>query len=283
MAAVTVLIPTYNRADMILPALEGVWDQTHTDYDVVVVDDGSTDNTEQILQPVMSRIRYIKKENGGPSSSRNVGLSHIDSDYVAFLDSDDRWEPTHLEMILKKFQEQPDLGLITTSRIEMPKGIPRPRLPASSIDGDLFPLLFERNFITTSGTVVRRECFNKVGMFNEDLMQVGDYDMWLRIARAYPIAFIKELRVRYGVHAHNISKNELRHKHCQKKVLEANYDAQRVAPKIFHIRLAEVLKNMGRIYLQQAERRRARQCFTDSLRIRPMRIRVWRYWLMTWL
>ena len=283
MPTVTVLIPTFNRQHMIANALQGVWAQTYTDYEVIVVDDGSTDNTEQFLKPWMSKIRYLKKENGGPSSARNVGLRQIRTDFVAFLDSDDQWEPTHLQVVLEKFADDPRLGLVTTARLEMPSGNPRPRLPASSVQGDLYPLLFLRNFITTSGTLVKRECFDTVGLFKEDLMQVGDYDMWLRIARTYPIAFVKEHRVQYGCHAHNISKNELRHKLCLQKVLQANYEPERVSEEVLRIRQAEVLKNMGRIYLRHSEKFQARQCFRQSLRLRPRRIRVWRYFLMTWL
>ena len=267
---------------MIVDALQSVFAQTYTDYEVLVIDDGSTDHTERTLQTWMSKIRYQKKANEGPSSARNVGLGRICSDYVAFLDSDDQWEPTFLETLMNVFSEKPELGLVTSARLEIPQERPRPRIPRTRIDGDLYPLLFQRNFVTTSGVVAKRECFDTVGLFNEGLMQTGDYDMWLRIAGSYPIAFLKEHLCRYRCHPNNISKNELRHKLCLQKVLDANYDPTRIPDKVWRYRRSEVWTNLGRIHMRHSQKLLAHQCFREALRLRPIRARLWRYFLMSW-
>ena len=94
---VSVVIPTYNSSQFIVETLESVFAQTYKDYEIIVVDDGSTDNTKEVLQPYTSRIKYIYKENGGPASARNVGIKSAQGEYIAFLDSDDRWLPEKLE------------------------------------------------------------------------------------------------------------------------------------------------------------------------------------------
>ena len=283
MPTVTVLIPTHNRQHMISDALESVFAQTYPDFDILVVDDGSTDKTEEVLQPWLSKIRYEKKENGGPSSARNVGLRQIESEFVAFLDSDDRWEPTFLQSAMKEFSEHPQLGLVTLGCVLMPMKIPRPGRPASSVRGDLFLFLFQKNFITTSGTVVRRESLQKVGLFKEELKQNEDYDMWLRIAKDYPISFLKEHPVLYRCHPQNTSKDILQQLLTLRRVIEVNYDPARVPDKILQYRRAEVLTKLGREYLRQSKPTRARLCFRDSIRLYPWKIRVWRDFLRTWL
>ena len=103
MATVSVIIPTFNREHLIGQAIKSVWAQTYSDYEMVVVDDGSTDNTEQVFHTRYRDTPYIRKCNGGPASARNEGLRHSRSDFVAFLDSDDQWEPTFLQTGLSFF------------------------------------------------------------------------------------------------------------------------------------------------------------------------------------
>lgn len=283
MGTITVLIPTFNRQGLVVEAIKSVFSQTYTNYEVVVVDDGSTDDTERVLEPWLSKIRYLKKPNGGPSSSRNLGIQHANSHYVAFLDSDDQWEPNFLQTVVTTLQSQPDLGLVTTSRLMIPEGVCQPRIPDSPIKGDLYPILFQRNFVTTSGVLVKRECFDMVGFFNEELIQAGDYDMWLRISKAYPIAFLKEPLCRYRCHGNNISRNELRHQLFLQQVLDTNYDPKRIPVKDWRFRRSRAWISLGCAYKTEAESTLARQCFRKALRLTPMRVRLWRHFLGTWL
>ena len=283
MPKVTVLLPTFNRQDLIVETIKSVFTQTYSDYEVLVVDDGSTDDTEHVLKPWKSKISYIKKTNGGPSSSRNVGISRITSDYVAFLDSDDQWEPNFLERVVSVLESRPALGLVTTSRLMVPEGVCQPRIPKAHVEGDLYPLLFQRNFVTTSGTLVKRECFNTVGLFNEDLIQAGDYDMWLRISKAYPIAFLKEPLCRYRCHISNISRNELRHQLFLQQVLDANYDPKRIPEQDWRFRRSRAWISLGCAYQTLEKNALARQCFRKALDLTPTRVKLWRHFLGTWL
>lgn len=281
MGQVTVIIPTFNRETMIRHAVESVLKQTYTNYEILIIDDGSSDNTEQALGPWLSQIHYIKKENGGPSSARNKGIRHASSDYVAFLDSDDQWEPNFLQTVVDASLETPALGLVTTGRLVFPKGIPRPRIPNSRLEGDLYPLLFQSNFVTTSGVLVKRECFDRVGLFNEKLDQAEDYDMWLRIAKEYPIAFLNKYLCRWHQHHSNISRYELRHQLCLQQVLENNYDSTRISLKFWHLRRSRALVSLGKAYWGEHQRSHAHQCFRKAIQLTPWRIRPWRYFLQT--
>ena len=279
MATVSVLIPTYNREKQIQDALESVFLQTYTDYEVVVVDDGSTDNTEEALKPWLDKIRYVKKENGGPASARNVGLQHIQTEFVAFLDSDDRWEPTFLQVVMTEAQTNKAIGFVTTAHILEPEGEKRPRIPETKLEGDLFPRLFQRNFVTTSAVLARRACFEKVGFFREELRQVEDYDMWLRIAREYPIVFLKDYLCRYRSVSESLSKNVLEQKLCLQAVLQSNYDPDRISTIEWRRRYSRAQVSLGRAYVKVAQNAPAKECFRDAIQLTPWRFRPWRYFL----
>ena len=266
---------------MVIEALKSVCAQTYTDYELVVIDDGSTDDTERHLKPWLPKIRYIKKANGGECSARNMGIRQATSEYVAFLDSDDQWEPFFLQTVMEAMDETPSLGLVTTGRYVFPKGIRLPRIPHSSLKGDLYQTLFQNNFVTASGCIVKRECFDKVGMFDEDLEQAGDYDMWLRIAKEYPIAFINEYLCRWYHHASNISGDELLHQLCRQHVLEKNYDPSRISLRDWRHRRSRNLVSLGRAYLKKDQRSCAHRCFRQAIHLTPFRVRPWRHFLQT--
>ena len=266
---------------MIGDALKSVFAQSFSDYEVLVVNDGSTDETENVLQPWMAGIRYFKKVNGGPSSARNFGIQHIETEYIAFLDSDDQWEPTFLQVVMKTALKNPDLSLVTTAHVVEPNGVRRPKIRESRLEGDLYSQLFQKNFVTTSAVVVRRECFDKVGLFKEELRQAGDYDMWLRIAKVYPIAFLKEYLCRYRSHSQNISNNVLQHKLFLQKVLEANYDPTRITEKEWRLRYSRARVSLGRAYVKVSQKALALECFREAIRLTPWQFRPWRYFLQT--
>jgi len=283
MSRVTVVIPTFNRQRMIIEAIRSVLKQSYTNREILIVDDGSTDNTEKILRPWLSKIHYIKKNNGGAASARNVGIRYSTGEYLAFLDSDDQWDALFLERVMEIASHSPTLGLVTTGRIVLPKGVKRPRFPNASLQGDLFPFLFQRNFVTTSGTLVKKACFDRVGWFNEQLDQAEDYDMWLRISKEFPIAFLNEYLCRWHLHSNNISHAELRHQLCLQEVLKHHYDSSRILPKDWQIRRSRSLLSLGKAYLQERQGYLALACFRQALHLNPWRVRTWRYFLRTML
>jgi glycosyltransferase involved in cell wall biosynthesis len=196
---VSVIIPTYNRENLIVRAIYSVLKQTYQDFEIIVVDDGSTDHTEDVIRQLQNkekRIIYIKnKKNKGAATARNTGISEAKGKYVAFQDSDDEWLSGKLEKQMKMFKKAPlEIGVIYTGfwRIE---GDKKEYIPSDKIikkEGDIHIELLKGNFVTTQSIVVRKECFGKVGMFEEDLPRLQDWELVLRLSKYYHFKCIDE-------------------------------------------------------------------------------------------
>lgn len=204
-AKVSVIIPTYNRPRWLPETIESVLNQTYPHIEVVVVNDGSTDNTEQVLEPYRDRIVYIHKENGGPGSAVNAGIMAATGQYIARVDDDDLFLPEKAEIQVRMFQQEPRLGLVATDHhiIDEEGKITYTRaVPDFSKHGAFLALL--QDCIFSQPTVmVRRECHDKVGLYKNTYAQ--DYDMWLRIARYYPVGVIHKPLTMYRRHGSNRS------------------------------------------------------------------------------
>jgi glycosyltransferase involved in cell wall biosynthesis len=200
---VSVVIPAYNAAPYIGGTLDSVFAQTFTDYEVLVVNDGSPDTAamEVALQPYQSRIRYLKQENRGPSSARNTGIQSASGKYVAFLDSDDFWLPLHLARQVALLEGDASLQMAYANglylRDELPVGILFDSSP-QSLPVDLDALLQERSTVFTSSTVVLRQALVKVGLFDEKLTRCEDYDLWLRLVQSgVGMSFRRDIQIRH--------------------------------------------------------------------------------------
>jgi len=206
MVKVSIIIPTYNRGYIIKKALNSVYSQTFEDYEILVVDGGSTDNTEKIMKDECirdSRVRYIRhKINRGISVARNAGILKSGGEYIAFLDSDDRWLPTKLKDQIQAFQRSRDtIGLIYTGFLIRGQNkkvhycVPRTR----EREGYIFKkLLAEGCFILISSVIVPRKILDEVGLFDKNMI-CEDYDLWLRITKKHPVKFISKPLVDYNV------------------------------------------------------------------------------------
>jgi len=251
MLQVSVIIPTYNQADYICDAIKSVLNQTYEDFEIMVIDDGSTDNTKDVLTEYNRKIRYLYQENQGAASARNLGIRESKAEYVAFLDSDDLWFPDKLAIQMDVFNKKPDMGLVCSSCIEFDKDkeanyIIRPRNYRGCSFGDLFI----ENFIQTSTAVVKREVFEKAGLFDEGLKVAEDYDMWLRIAKFYPIHFMKEPLVKYRVNQRGLLKTQSyrinqEHIYIFKKYLQDN--EIQISKSLRQQRLAKEYYKLGKI------------------------------------
>jgi glycosyltransferase involved in cell wall biosynthesis len=196
---VSVIIPTYNRENLIVRAIYSVLKQTYQDFEIIVVDDGSTDHTEDVIRQLQNkekRIIYIKnKKNKGAATARNTGIREAKGKYIAFQDSDDEWLSGKLEKQMKMFKKAPlEIGVIYTGfwRIEADK---KEYIPSDKIikkEGYIHIELLKGNFVTTQSIVVRKECFEKVGMFEEDLPRLQDWELVLRLSKYYHFKFIDD-------------------------------------------------------------------------------------------
>jgi glycosyltransferase involved in cell wall biosynthesis len=189
---VTVIIPTYNSSDLVVEAVESVLAQTVPPAEIVLVDDGSTDDTRARLSSFGPPLHYIYQENGGVASARNRGIKEATGDLIAFLDADDAWHPRKLEIQLQSLQRHPELGMLGTARVDWPTQA-FPSLEEVSIPEPVEVALDElvvRNRFVTSSIVIRREVLDRVGEFDGLLHGPEDYDMWLRAGQVAPIANI---------------------------------------------------------------------------------------------
>lgn len=197
---ISVIVPTYNRADLISETIESILNQTYKNFELIIVDDGSTDNTEEVIRKFKdSRIKYIKTDNwGGPARPRNTGIKKAKGEYIAFCDDDDIWLPEKLEKQIRVFQISNETAMLYT-RFKTIEGdvISNRIFPENGKykSGNIFKSLYLRSFIACSSVVVKRSVLDQVGLFNTDpnLIAIEDTDLWLRIALKYIIKCTDDL------------------------------------------------------------------------------------------
>lgn len=203
---VSIIIPTYNREKYIERAVQSILGQTYDRYEIIIVDDGSTDNTREIIRVLEDkddRIRYIKlEENRGPAYARNIGMKEAKSEFIAFLDSDDEWLPDKLKLQMDKmleFSEETALVFCRMSGIRRGRKdryvCPDESIDKESLEGNIFSRLLWANLIGTPSALVRKKCLEQVGGFKESLTCLEDWEWILRIAKNWKIGFVDEILV----------------------------------------------------------------------------------------
>ncbi len=205
---VSVIIPVYNRAGFLKEALESAKNQSFKNMEIIVVDDGSTDETVEFLRKDRG-IRVVRQERGGNASARNRGLKEARGRYIGFLDSDDKWLPEKTAAQVRFLEDHPDFAFVYSGTClidEHGQVIGERRLQPN--EKTTYECLFEKNrIISFSVTLIRRSCLDAAGWLDEHLPQSTDYDLWLRLARRYPFAYLDGIFTHYRVHDENISGN----------------------------------------------------------------------------
>ncbi len=203
---VSVIIPTYNRANILGQAIKSVLAQTYSDYELIVIDDGSTDDTRKIIEAFSGKVLYLWQSNKGVSSARNHGIRMSRGDYIAFLDSDDSWSHDKLDLQVKYLDSHPGVGLVFADAVlehenggEFQK---RSDLVYRGGSPSLKHLLLA-NPIPCLTVMVRRQCLDEVGLFDESLTIGEDYDLWLRVSKRCHIGHIGKVLAHYRVHSSN--------------------------------------------------------------------------------
>jgi glycosyltransferase involved in cell wall biosynthesis len=224
---ISVVIPTYNYGRFVGEAIDSALGQTMPPLEVVVVDDGSTDDTRERLAKYGDRIKYVHQANRGLSGARNTGIRKARGEWIALLDSDDLWHPQKLEHLAVALAVQPDLQAIATDTVVFSDTIPA--LPPVVATPDklrtitLRDLIYGVHFSGGSGAMIRRACFDKIGLFDETLRAVEDLDMWIRIASEFKMARLLEPLTVVRVHPTSMS--------AQAVSMEANH--RRAIGKLF--------------------------------------------------
>ena len=209
MPTVSVIIPTYNSARYVTAAVESVLAQTYKDFEILVIDDGSTDETELVMDKYQAPVRYLRQTNGGVSVARNHGIAESRGHYVAFLDADDVWLPHKLERQLTSLQEHPECracytALITVNDDLVTTGKIVSQREASALED----LLLRGNVVGTPSSVMcERALLVEQKGFDPSLSQCADWDLWLRLATTTEFLYLDEPLIKYRQHNQNMSRN----------------------------------------------------------------------------
>jgi glycosyltransferase involved in cell wall biosynthesis len=245
---VSVVIPAYNAMKYLAETMDSVFNQTYQDFEVLIVDDGSVDDTFNWVSQLSQKepkVKLISQTNQGVQKARNKGIREARGEYIAFLDADDLWEPTKLRKQVDSLDSNSAAGLCYTwTALADKQGKATGRVIKSHFEGNVWQQLTEFNFVCCGSTpLIRRSCFDTIGLFAEDLPFSEDWDLWLRIALKYPFAVVKEPLIRYRQHEAGISKNCQSMLETSRILIERNFAT--VPTELLHYRN----RSYGCIYL----------------------------------
>jgi glycosyltransferase involved in cell wall biosynthesis len=276
MPHVTAAIVTHNRADYLPSAIESALDQTYDDLELIVVDDGSTDDTPAVVAPYLDRIRYVSQENRGKAAARNRAVELADGELIAFCDSDDCWYPDRIERQLRAFEQQPEAGMVH-GHIALIDGESRP-LPEQTSAHRALLAHAHRHGATYAGyaadcrcfsstILVRRDVFDAIGPYDPRL-PIEDYDFYLRLVLDFPVAFMDDGPLaRYRVHdgqtpneTLGVGQIKTAEKHLALLEERPGMPDARAARRNFNLMIARSWKVLG-------DRRRARAAAFRALRL----------------
>ncbi|MCF7871128.1 MAG: glycosyltransferase family 2 protein [Candidatus Omnitrophica bacterium] len=205
----SVIIPTYNRKDFLKIAIDSVLNQTYANYELIIIDDGSTDNTKDFIRSQKSpKLKYYFQENQGPALARNLGIKKAKKDFICFLDSDDRFRKDKLEITSRYIQKNPAYKIFHSQEIwyRNNKFLPQ-KQEHKKPSGFIFENAVKLCSISISTAAIKKQIFSEIGNFDKNLLACEDYDFWLRATLRYPVYLIpKALTIKEGGHKDQQSK-----------------------------------------------------------------------------
>jgi len=208
---ISVIIPTYNRKKYIKRAMDSVIRQSYKPFEIIVIDDGSTDGTYELIKQSYSssEISLEKQINNGVSSARNKGVKLANGDWIAFLDSDDEWFENKLELQVREIKKSKNFMICHTNEIWIRNGIRVNQMKKhQKYGGSIFEKCLDMCRISPSSVMIHRRIFDEIGLFDEDLIICEDYDLWLRISSKYPVLYLDSMLIKkFGGHEDQLSKN----------------------------------------------------------------------------
>ncbi|MEK7642994.1 MAG: glycosyltransferase family A protein [Patescibacteria group bacterium] len=272
---VSIILTTYNRAYILPKAIKSVLEQTYKDFELVVVDDGSIDNTKEVVESFGDeRVRYVRHDvNKGLAVSRNTGLRAARGVFFAFQDSDDEWTSQKLEEQVPVLEQaSTHVGVVYTRLEKTMRDASTVLVPALNFhptSGNLYQKLLEGNFITMQVALVRRECIDRIGYFDEALNWLEDWDFWLRIAREYEFIFISMVGVRAVVMGDSLTSNQGRRLEARRKTFDKHREEFLLFPSVY----ARQNYRLGHAYALRHMDGDARQYLWDAMRAQPWNIK----------
>jgi glycosyltransferase involved in cell wall biosynthesis len=253
---ISVIIPTFNRVGRIGRAITSVLSQTIQADEIIVIDDGSSDETSSVIEQYFPTVKYFRQRNKGVSSARNAGVRMAKGDWIAFLDSDDEWLPEKLSKQMKALSGNLQMKICHTNEIWYRNGRRvNPKKRHEKVGGYIYRKCLPLCIISPSSVIIHKSIFDEVGLFDESLPVCEDYDLWLRICSKWPVLYFREyLIIKYGGHEDQLSRkywgmDRFRIRSLE-KILSTNHlsDSDRIAT-------VDSLLNKARILRQGAQKR----------------------------
>lgn len=289
---VSIIIPVCNGEKFMKQTLESVYAQSYKNFEVICVDDGSIDNTGTTIKDFDKRIIYYYSQNNkGQAAARNtaIGLSH--GDLIAFLDADDIWFPDKLKLQIKYLLDHPDVAMVHSNISIVTNGsITTRELPIIKRHRNfsIFDELYLGNFVNTPTVVLRRECLNILGLFDEGLRRGEDYDLWLRVAANFKIGYQDVVTGIYRMHSDNISRDTIGMNIGVLNVLDKMkklypQHVSKIPKEKINNRYLRLSYSIGYEYFCKYDLVNARRYFLNALKFKKMSIPIYIYILSTYL
>jgi len=285
MAQISVIIPTHNRSKYISKAIKSALDQTYKDFEIVIVDDGSIDNTEAVVSVFGSkrngiRIKYIKhKKNMGVAAARNTGIINSTGKYVTFLSSDDRWLPTKLEKQYALFQrpKYDNLGVVSVNVIYRTPRAGKKAIGIFLMRGNLYPQILQDGLVFSP--LIKRECFQRCGFYDQSLSHGEDWDFHIRLSKKYNFDFVVEPLIICLIHKKQLSASFLKRAEGHAEIVKKYFTDYQKYPKI----LAHEFGHIGSLYIRSGNLRQGRNFLILSMKERPLYIKIYLHLLLSFL
>lgn len=222
---VSVIIPNYNHAQYVGDAIRSVLAQTYRNYEIIVVDDGSTDNSREIVAQFGEKVKYIYQSNAGLSAARNTGIAQARGEFIGVLDADDMYEPDFMSVLVPILQSDQEAEAVYCGyRFVDVSNQPLPQVEARLIPPDrLFQALAEGNFLVPESILVRKRCYDKVGMFDVNFRACEDVDMWLRITKHYKVLGVTNILTRHRTLPNSMSTDPTRQTENRLAVIQKHF------------------------------------------------------------
>lgn len=278
---ITIITPTYNRADFILEAVESVIKQSYPRFEFLIVDDGSTDNTVELLQAYLKdeRVRLFQQENRGQSVARNVALAEAAGEFICFLDSDNYWPLDKLEKQIRIFEKHPEVDVLYGDNViinEQGKEVSRKNM--SRYSGRIAARMIQDNCVAMNTTMARRRCFDEMGGMSGKRRVADDYDLWLRFSARYEFRYEPEYWAWYRVMEDQISSDKTQRFTVNEAII---HDFRREYPEALSARdfdkgFAHFYIRKGRYLGATGEKASGLKEIVKALKYAPAESNVWR-------
>lgn len=272
---VSVVIPCYNQAHYLGEAIQSALHQTCQDcVEIIVVDDGSTDNTAQVASSFGERVRCIRQENRGLAGARNTGIRNASGDFVALLDADDAWLPNYLSEMLLPFQVHGTTGATYCGwQYFDSTGKLLPRTNINIVPPEkVYEAMVLMDFLVPSGVLVRRACFDDLGLFDESFRTAQgceDWDMWLRLLTKYSMVGVPQALVKYRVHHDNMSSKLDQMERAKQVVILKHFGTEETKSRLHRLAYGGLYLNSALACLERGERERGQHALAHAFRVYP--------------